>query len=225
MRKLLALVGAAAVTVGLTAGTAAAAEPETTSTWLKSDLTIVHGIPNLPVDVWINNAKIADNVEFTAVAPLQVRSGWVKVEFRNADSTQTLLKTGLLAAPKQSYSVVAHLRANGTPRTSIYWNNTLAAGSGNGRVTVRHDAAAPAVDIFANNAKIMRNLANPFERSRVVPGGTYTVKVAAAADNNVVAWSGELPIAAGKLTIVYAVGDLAKGSFTPLVQVLDLKRH
>ena len=52
--------------------------------------------------------------------------------------------------------------------------------------------------------------------------GTYNVKVVADADNSVVALDADLTLAARTNTIVYAVGDLAAGSFTVIVQVLPL---
>jgi hypothetical protein len=48
------------------------------------------------------------------------------------------------------------------------------------------------------------------------------VKGAADLDNSVVALDAALTLAAKTNTIVYAVGDLAAGSFTVIVQVLPL---
>ena len=88
---------------------------------------------------------------------------------------------------------------------------------------MRHNAAAPAVDIIVNDSLTLINgLTNPGQGKAFVAAGTYNVKVAADADNSIVALDADLTLAARTNTIVYAVGDLAAGSFTVIVQVLPL---
>ena len=122
-----------------------------------------------------------------------------------------------------SKSLVAHLTASGKPTTTVYYNNTTKAGNGIAQVTVRHDAAAPAVDVYADGQKAIAGLANPGQAAARVPAGTYTVKVTAAGSpSTVVVPDTPLTLKAKTNTIVYAVGDLAGGSFTVIVQVLAL---
>ena len=122
-----------------------------------------------------------------------------------------------------SKSLVAHLTASGTPTTSVYYNNTTSAGKGIAQVTVRHDAAAPAVDVYVDGARAIAGLANPGQAAARVPAATYTAKVTAAGSpSTVVVPDTPLTLKARTNTIVYAVGDLAAGSFTVIVQVLPL---
>ena len=70
-----------------------------------------------------------------------------------------------------SWTVVAHLDAEGTPTITPFENDTSAAADGQGRLTVRHTAAAPAVDIVLGDARPVENLSNPNEASRDLPAG------------------------------------------------------
>ena len=55
-----------------------------------------------------------------------------------------------------SYTVVAHLDASGTPTLTPFENDTSEVADGNGRLTVRHTAAAPAVDVVLGDARPCR---------------------------------------------------------------------
>ena len=58
-------------------------------------------------------------------------------------------------------SLVANLDATGTPVLNTFVNDTAAAAPGEGRVVVRHTAAAPAVDVLANGTPVFTDLTNP----------------------------------------------------------------
>ena len=60
-------------------------------------------------------------------------------------------------------TVVAHLDADGKPALTPFVNDTSAVQAGQARVTVRHTAAAPAVDVRAGGTPVVEGLANPDE--------------------------------------------------------------
>ena len=221
MRKLLVFLAALGAVLGLTALPASAdGHPRKTGS-----LSVVHGIPNLPVDVYVNGDRVAAGVTFTQVATFRLPVGTYEVAFRGAGasrSTRPVLQSHVGVKPGVSKSLVAHLKTNGAPTLTTYYNNTSRNRS-LAQVTVRHDAAAPAVDVIANDSITLINaLKNPGQGKSFVPAGTYNVKVVADADNSIVALDADLTLAARTNTIVYAVGDLAAGSFTVIVQVLPL---
>ncbi len=74
--------------------------------------------------------------------------------------------------------------------------------------------------IVNGSLELISALSNPGEATAVVPADVYNVRVTDAGTNTVTAFQGDLPLAANATTIVYAVGSLGGGSFTPLVQVL-----
>jgi hypothetical protein len=222
MRKLLLFLGAIAAVLGLAALPAAAGTHPKPG---QGSLTIVHGIPNLPVDIYLNKKLALAGVTFSNYATVKLPAGQVRVDFKAAGTpangpSALIQHVGIKRGV--SKSLVAHLSATGTPRTSVFYNNTTKAGQ-QAQVTVRHTAAAPAVDVYVNGAVAIPGLANPNQAKAFVPGATYTVKVTAAGNPSVVALPDTpLPLAAKTNTIVYAVGDFAGGSFTVIVQVLPL---
>ena len=190
-------------------------------------MTIVHGIPNLPGDVYVNKKLALAGVTFTTYATLDLKPGHVRVDFKAAGTPAngpSALVRELSVKAGVSKSLVAHLTAAGEPATSVYYNNTTKAGRTIAQVTVRHDAAAPPVDVYVNGAVAIRNLTNPAQAAARIPADAYTVKVTAAGSPSVVVVPNTpLTLKAKTNTIVYAVGDLAGGSFTVIVQVLRLR--
>ncbi len=197
--------------------------------WFKksADLTVVHGVPDLLVDVYIvNNFKRErlDDVSFKTVATLELKPGIAYIAILPADDNRfswPIFQRFLWISPGASLSAVAYLDAAGSPAFKVFANDTSDPGAGNARVIVRHLAEAPAVDILAGGSPVISNLSNPNEASIVVPASTYPIAVAPAGSTTPVFGPVNLTFAARTTTIVYAVGSLAGGSFTPLVQTLD----
>jgi hypothetical protein len=78
-----------------------------------------------------------------------------------------------LAVPASgNVSAIAHLGADGTPTITPFVNDTAAAADGQGRLVVRHTAAAPAVDVLAGGQPVFSGLTNPNEDSADLPAGT-----------------------------------------------------
>ena len=226
-RTLLLLAAAAALAVGLLAGPASASASGASASWPASaSLTVVHGVPDLLVDVYVVNnfqRQRLDDVSFGAVATLDLRPGFAYVAILPADDSafsRPIFQRFLLVRPGDDLAAAAHLTAGGSPAFTLFRNDASSPGAGNARVVVRHLAAAPAVDVLAGGSPVIEDLANPGERAVVVPAGTYPVAVAPAGSSTPVFGPVDLSFAAGTTTVVYAVGSLAGGSFTPLVQTL-----
>ncbi|MEZ5178220.1 MAG: DUF4397 domain-containing protein [Acidimicrobiales bacterium] len=216
--------------VGLTTASAPAGAVSSLTT--PGKVTLVHGIPGangFPVDITVSrsrtNTSVFRGVTYGTVAgPLDLLPGTYSLAIRVAGSspisTPALAGT-LKVAAGSNQSVVAHLTEAGSPTVSIFQNDVSPTGAGNARVTVRHLAQAPAVDVIVNGSlELISALSNPGEATAVVPAATYDVRVTDAGTNTVTAFQGDLSLAANSTTIVYAVGSLGGGSFTPLVQVL-----
>ena len=76
------------------------------------------------------------------------------------------------APPRANASLVAHLSASGSPILTTFVNDTAPAPAGQGRIVVRHTAAAPAVDVLANGSPTFTNVTNPNEGQTNLPAGT-----------------------------------------------------
>ena len=55
----------------------------------------------------------------------------------------------------KNYTAVANLNASGDPNLKLFTNNVKAVAKGTSRLTVRHTAAAPAVNVWANGAALI----------------------------------------------------------------------
>ena len=214
----------AAGLLGVTAATAATVPAQAAAG--SATVTVVHGIPATPVDVYANGQKILTNFTFkTVTSPLSLPAGRYAIAVRKAGSPAT--SAPVLAATEQvpagaNVTIVADLTAAGQPALAVFANDTSAVGSDKGRLVVRHTAAAPPVDVYAGTAKVISGLANGQQQALTVPGGTVPAKVTLAGQTTAVL--GPLPVAvtAGMGTVVYAIGSAAAHTLTAVTQQYPL---
>ncbi len=189
-----------------------------------SSVSIVHGIPGQPVDVYVNGAKTLSNFQPATIAgPLDLAAGSYDVALTKPGdpvSAAILSAQGLAVPAGKNLSLVAHLDADGKPTLTAFANDTSAVGAGKARIVVRHTAAAPAVDVQANGQTIFSGLTNPNEASAVVAAGTYKAEVVLAGTSTVVIGPASLDLAAGTSTIVYAIGSASDQSLGVVVQTI-----
>lgn len=209
------------MSVGLIALVALAA-PASAQSSGNGTVTVVHGVPGLTVDVYVNgNLTLEDFAPDTVTDPLRLPAGDYQLAVRPAnaapDSAPAISGSATLPAGADA-SVVAHLDAAGTPRLSVFVNDTSPIAAGKARAVVRHTAAAPAVDVLANGAPAFTNLTNPNEAKADLDAGTISAAVAAAGSTTPVLGPVDLDLPAGTATIVYAVGSLEGGSLKVLTQ-------
>ncbi len=103
----------------------------------------------------------------------------------------------------------------------MFVDDISAIAAGETRLTVRHTAAAPAVDVLANDAVLFSNLSNPNQAAGDVPAGTYNAKVVPTGATDPVVFEADLDLAEGTSTIVYAIGSLGDDTFTVAVQTIS----
>lgn len=218
---------AATLAVGLASAAlvAAAALPASAATGTAS-LSVLHGVPDLTVDVWVDGTRTLDDFTPGSLAgPLDLPAGTHTVAITAADaadaSSPAIGPVDLALDAGASYTAVAHLDAAGSPTATLFPNDTSAVAAGQGRLTVRHVAAAPAVDVLAAGSPVITNLANPDEQTITVPAGTVPVAVAATGTTEPVLGPTDLDVAEGVSTIVYAWGSLEGGTLQLAVQTID----
>jgi hypothetical protein len=93
--------------------------------------------------------------------------------------------------------------------------------AGEARVTVRHTAAAPAVDVRVNGTPTFEGLTNPNEASADVAAGTIEADVVLAGTEDVALGPADLELAEGTNTIVYAWGSAEEQNLELAVQTID----
>jgi hypothetical protein len=131
-----------------------------------------------------------------------------------ADASSPVLSATADLTAGNSYSLVAHLSADGNPTLTPYPNDISPVPAGQARLVVRHDAAAPAVDVRAGGAVVLSNVTNPNQGGLTVPAGTVSADVVLAGTSTVVIGPADLDLAEGSATFVHAVGSADKGALT-----------
>ena len=218
--RLLTLAGAAALTVA-TAGIAGPAYAAG-----GAQLSVLHGVPGLTVDVYVNGERTLNDFKpGTLAGPLDLDAGTYTVAITAADaeddSKPAIGPVDLTLESGGNYTAVAHLKANGDPTATLFSNDTSAIEAGNGRLTVRHTAAAPAVDVLAGDDPVIRNLANPDEKVLDLPAGTVDAAVAATGTTDPVIGPADVEVAEGTHTLVYAWGSLEDDNLRLAVQTIS----
>lgn len=183
---------------------------------------LIHGIPDTTVDVEVDGADVFEGFAFGETQDLSALAGetLVGLKVKLAGTDTVAIDAGDVPLPASgNYTIVAHLTEDGTPTLAVFANDTSAIAAGEGRLVVRHVAAAPVVDVKANGAVAFASLPNPEEAAADLPVGTVTAEVVpAGADEPVVIGPADLPIEDGTSLIVYAVGSLEAGSLTVLTE-------
>lgn len=188
-------------------------------------LSVLHGIPDTPVDVYVNDELTLDDFQPGDLAgPLELPAGTYSVVLAGPDSTDASEPVlGPIDLPLEAggnYTAVAHLDAEGAPTANLFTNDVSDIAAGEGRLTVRHVAAAPAVDVLAGGEAVISGLENPNEETLNLPAGTVEASVAAAGTTDPVLGPAPVDVAEGTLTIVYAWGSLEDENLDLAVQTV-----
>jgi hypothetical protein len=221
MRPLRILAAAGAVALGL--GLAAAAPASAAGT---SDVVILHGVPGLTVDVYANGNKLLSNFKpgtLTGVVKLPAGSYDLAVfPAGKGPSGTPAIKADNVAVPSgANITVVAHLDASGAPVLTPFVNDVSKIAAGKTRLTVRHTAAAPAVDVRAGGTPVFKGLVNPKEAKADIPAGTVSADVVLAGTDTVAIGPADLNLKEGTNTIVYAWGSATDKNLKLAVQTIS----
>ena len=180
----------------------------------------------LTVDVYVNGERTLNNFKpGTLAGPLNLDAGTYEVAITAADaeddSDPAIGPIDLKLKAGENYTAVAHLEEGGDPTATLFTNDTCKTDAGQGRLTVRHTAAAPAVDILAGGDAVISDLSNPDEEVLDLDAGTVEASVAAAGTTDPVIGPADVTVAEGKNTIVYAWGSLDDDNLKLAVQTIS----
>ena len=206
------------------AGTRGDGPPPTIHTSRNADLSLVHGIPGVTVDIYLVKNLVSVRtlraVPFgTAVDLGDAEPGWVTPGFYLVDIVPTgttpfkpLLFATTYVGPGQSKTVAAYVTADssgqpGQPKLGVFTNDRSFT-SGQSRVTVRHLAVAPTVGVYANGAVALTPaFSNGQSATATVPSGSYDVTVTAPNQaSTVLADLGPVPLEPNTTTLAFAIG-------------------
>jgi len=218
-----ALALAAAGTIIL-AGTALTAAPAHAADDAK--LSVLHAVPGLTVDVYVDGKRTLDNFKPGMMAgPLELAAGTYEVAITagdaDDDSDPAIGPVDLKLSAGGNYTAVAHLEEGGDPTATLFDNDTSRTDAGQGRLTVRHVAAAPAVDVLAGGDAVISDLTNPDEEVLNLDAGTVSASVAAAGTTEALIGPADVDVKEGVNTIVYAWGSLEDDNLDVAVQTIS----
>lgn len=223
MRKRILAVVMAVLAVPLTVLLALA--PAASAAPGEATVSVVHGIPNTPVTVFVDGKPALEDFQPGTVAgPLQLPAGSHEVTVFKADDTAgtgtPVTKATADLQAGTNYSIVAHLTADGAPTLTPYVNDTGRIAAGQARLVVRHDAAAPAVDVRADGKVAFAGLTNPNEAKADLPAGSVSADVTLAGTSTVAIGPATLSLGEGSETIVYAVGSASDKTLSLVAQTI-----
>lgn len=175
-------------------------------------INVVHGIPGLTVDVCVNGAKAIEGFEpGESVVGVALPEGSYRLRVTPAGESCGDFVLQAVAALKggRNYTVVANLDDEGTPNLALWRNNLSTTEKGEARLVVRHTAAAPAVNVWADGSPLNRGRHFVWGESRRfdVPKGDYEVFVSLARQSDPVIGPADLSLSAGTSYQVYAWGN------------------
>ncbi|MFD5949654.1 DUF4397 domain-containing protein [Streptomyces collinus] len=197
--------GACALALGVSAPALAAQQQD------KAMVSVFHGIPGMTVDVYANGDElIGDFKPGTVTDPLSLDAGSYDIQIFEAGKgpggTPALEKK--IEVPEgANATVAAHLSADGDPELTAFTNDVSQVDAGKSRLTVRHVAAAPAVDVRAGGQPVFSNLTNPKEDTAEVDAGTINADVVLAGTDTVAIGPADLKLGEGTSNVVYAWGS------------------
>ena len=109
------------------------------------------------------------------------------------------------------------------PEATVFANDVDPVAASKARLTVAHTAVVPPADILADGTVLFSNIANGEFVTAEVPAETYNVAVVPTGQKqDPLLGPLDLPVKAGQLTRVFAIGEPENGSMDAVVQVLPV---
>ncbi|GAA2094873.1 DUF4397 domain-containing protein [Microlunatus panaciterrae] len=189
-------------------------------------VSVLHAVPGATVDVYANGkALLTDFKPGTLTDPQQLPPGSYDLKVvaagDGADGKAVTEADDVTVPAGANITVVAHLTAKGTPTLTPFVNDVSTLPAGKARITVRHTAAAPAVDVRAGGSPVFKGLTNAKEATADLAAGTVKADVVLAGTETVAIGPAEVKLAEGTNTVVYAWGSAADKNLAFAVQTIS----
>ena len=111
-------------------------------------VTVVHAVPDLIVDIYANHDLLLEDFAPGTITPaVDLPAGEYLIEVTPADADDVVLSATVPVDDETDAAGVAYLDEEGAPTLGLFGNDMSAIGEKRARVSVRHTAAAPEVDV------------------------------------------------------------------------------
>lgn len=206
--------------LALGAGPANAQMSEGTITFIHA----VDGANGFPVDVYVDDVLMFDGIKFMEGSPaMQLPAGAYDVDVLpgggDPDVTTPALSASLDVTGGANLSVVASVTETGQPTITIYANDTSPVPAGMVRITFRHGAAAPAMDVMVDGVVTVADFTNSDDMTKVLEAGGYRVSLTPTEGGGSL-FEADLDLSEGTAYVVYGVGSVEEDTFDAALQVL-----
>ncbi|GHC51164.1 DUF4397 domain-containing protein [Streptomyces flavofungini] len=191
----------------------------------KAMVSVFHAVPGLTVDVYANGEELLPDFKpGTLTEPQELPAGSYDLKvFKDGDGPDgsPALQKKIEVPAGADATVVAHLSADGKPQLNAFVNDVTKVPAGKSRLTVRHVAAAPAVDVRAAEKPVFEALENPKEAKTEVKAGTVPADVVLAGTDTVAVGPADVNLKEGTSNVVYAWGSADDKNLALKVQSFD----
>lgn len=217
MRKLLTFLGVLSLTVASMGGALAAPRLAT--------VTILHGLPKLTADVYVNGKLTLDGFEpESATKPLSLPAGKYHIEIRSVgaapDSPPALEGTATIEAG-QNLSIIAGLTDSGDPTLKVFANDMSRVPAGKTRLVVRHVAAAPEYDVLLDGTPVLGGIASGDEANAEVSAGNHSLRIVETGVAKAAIGPTNVSLKEGTEQILYVVGSAKDQSLDLMTQTVS----
>lgn len=189
-------------------------------------ISLIHGIPGVTVDLMVDGTVVLDAFAPGSIVDITSFAGRTLTDVQvvsDADGAVIIGPIATLEVPDTgNWSLIAHLNGGGDATLSSFENNLADPGSGETRLTLRHVAAAPALDLVLGDQRPITNAANGGSAEIELPNGELTdASIALSGGNPIMDITG-VTLAANTNTILYVVGSADDDTLEFVVQIVEL---
>lgn len=218
MRKVLSLLASLLIVVAFAGGGWAKAKAN-------SSVTIVHGLPRFTADVYVNGELLLSGFKAESTTdPLTLEEGEYDVAIRDVGSpadSEPALQDVITLNGGLNVSIVAHLDEGGTPALSVFENDLSQIPAGESLLVIRHQAAAPAVDVMSDGETLLTDVTSGNEAETNLAVATHEVAVAAAGGGEELVSPTALQFEEGTAHVLYLIGSADDDTLDLMVQIVS----
>lgn len=195
--------------------------------------TVIHAIPSGygadVVDIYADSTMIIDNATPGTIKSFSTTHNNVTIRVYangvvpSGTTSPILSSSALMLSRGTTLSFVAYLNESEAPRLSTYKDVVTRAGSKRSWVTVRHVAAAPAVQFRVNGTATFIPMTNTMERKRSLPFGLYTLSATYPETSTTVTAATSFEMKPKTNEIIYLWGAKSKSNLALLKQEIMTK--
>ncbi len=190
-----------------------------------SAVDVVQALPGATVNVQVDGRTVGSKMALgKVVGPVALAVGSHEVRFVPTDGAPATAAT-ITVQSGSVHDVVLHAPAapGGDPLVSVYRTPDAPIAAGKARVLLAHTAEVGAGDIWVDGTKAFSSITNGQYAQADVPAGRHTVAIRPAGQTGKpILGPIDVDLAAGTVTLAYAVGNPARGGMTVVAHAVRL---